>query len=92
MYRETFYVVILVTQCMLVDSGFAKKTLLKTARKAGFKQKASSKRQKYVLPNVGNNVNKYMTSPGRMNLPVTDLDDLSGTYCLTLPYNLQFNQ
>ncbi|XP_054263415.1 myotubularin-related protein 13 [Macrosteles quadrilineatus] len=57
--------------------GFAKKTLLKTARKAGFKQKTSSKRQKYVLPNVSNNVNKYMTSPGRMNLPVGDLDDLS---------------
>ncbi|XP_018572477.1 myotubularin-related protein 13 isoform X2 [Anoplophora glabripennis] len=32
--------------------GFAKKTLLKTARKAGFKQKSSSKRQKYVLPNM----------------------------------------
>lgn len=55
---------------------------MKTARKAGFKQKASSKRQKYVLPNLNvNNSNKYMTSPGRMSLPVTDDfshdDDLS---------------
>lgn len=57
--------------------GFAKKTLLKTARKAGFKQKTSSKRQKYVLPNVSNNTNKYMTSPGRMSLPLADPDDLS---------------
>ncbi|XP_018572476.1 myotubularin-related protein 13 isoform X1 [Anoplophora glabripennis] len=62
--------------------GFAKKTLLKTARKAGFKQKSSSKRQKYVLPNMSmNNSNKYMTSPGRMSLPITDDynhdDDLS---------------
>ncbi|XP_039295345.1 LOW QUALITY PROTEIN: myotubularin-related protein 13 [Nilaparvata lugens] len=56
--------------------GFAKKTLLKTARKAGFKQKAS-KRQKYVLPNVGNSSNKYMTSPGRMSLPLADQDDVS---------------
>ncbi|CAG9832784.1 unnamed protein product [Diabrotica balteata] len=57
--------------------GFAKKTLLKTARKAGFKQKSSSKRQKYVLPNITNG-NKYMTSPGRMSLPLADnynLDD-----------------
>lgn len=53
--------------------GFAKKTLLKTARKAGFKQKSTSKRQKYVLPNISiNNSNKYMTSPGRMSLPITD--------------------
>lgn len=53
--------------------GFAKKTLLKTARKAGFKQKSSSKRQKYVLPNLNiSNGNKYMTSPGRMSLPLTD--------------------
>lgn len=50
--------------------GFAKKTLLKTARKVGVKQKPSSKRQKYVLPNV-NNYSKYMTSPGRMSLPGT---------------------
>ncbi|KAK4886969.1 hypothetical protein RN001_003240 [Aquatica leii] len=59
--------------------GFAKKTLLKTARKAGFKQK--DKRQKYVLPNMNiNNSNKYMTSPGRMSLPPDDFnhdDDLS---------------
>lgn len=53
--------------------GFAKKTLLKTARKAGFKQKPSSKRQKYVLPNISlNSSNKYMTSPGRMSLPLAD--------------------
>lgn len=53
--------------------GFAKKTLLKTARKAGFKQKSTSKRQKYVLPNLSiNSNNKYMTSPGRMSLPITD--------------------
>ncbi|CAG5102004.1 Similar to sbf2: Myotubularin-related protein 13 (Xenopus laevis) [Cotesia congregata] len=58
--------------------GFAKKTLLKTARKAGFKPKQSSKRQKYVLPNMNlNSGNKYMTSPGRMSLPVTDNNDLS---------------
>lgn len=59
--------------------GFAKKTLLKTARKAGFKQK--DKRQKYVLPNMNiNNSNKYLTSPGRMTLPHDDYnhdDDLS---------------
>lgn len=56
--------------------GFAKKTLLKTARKAGFKQKSSSKRQKYVLPNISiNNSNKYMTSPGRMSLPMADYDN-----------------
>ena len=58
--------------------GFAKKTLLKTARKAGFKQKTSSKRQKYVLPNVTNvEYNKYLTSPGRMSVPFADIDNLS---------------
>ncbi|KAI4495975.1 hypothetical protein M0802_008190 [Mischocyttarus mexicanus] len=58
--------------------GFAKKTLLKTARKAGFKPKQSSKRQKYVLPNMNLMTNnKYMTLPGRMSLPVTDNNDLS---------------
>ncbi|XP_011302109.1 myotubularin-related protein 13 isoform X1 [Fopius arisanus] len=66
--------------------GFAKKTLLKTARKAGFKPKQSSKRQKYVLPNMNVNLkinvtntnNKYLTSPGRMSLPVSnDTNDLS---------------
>ncbi|XP_060530285.1 myotubularin-related protein 13 isoform X2 [Cylas formicarius] len=61
--------------------GFAKKTLLKTARKVGVKQKSSSKRQKYVLPNMSiNSSNKYMTSPGRMGLPVNDYgndDDMS---------------
>lgn len=57
--------------------GFAKKTLLKTARKAGFKPKTSSKRQKYVFPNVTNG--KYLTSPGRMSLPVVEFghDDVS---------------
>ncbi|XP_049836392.1 myotubularin-related protein 13 isoform X2 [Schistocerca gregaria] len=54
--------------------GFAKKTLLKTARKAGFKPKASSKRQKYVFPNISNS-SKYLTSPGRMSLPITDAAD-----------------
>ncbi|XP_044003006.1 myotubularin-related protein 13 isoform X2 [Aphidius gifuensis] len=58
--------------------GFAKKTFLKTAIRAGFKPKQSSKRQKYVLPNMNlNNDNKYMTSPGRMSLPITDNTDLS---------------
>ncbi|CAB0038244.1 unnamed protein product [Trichogramma brassicae] len=59
--------------------GFAKKTLLKTARKAGFKPKQSSKRQKYVLPNMNLTTNnKYMTSPGRMSLPITEnSNDLS---------------
>lgn len=61
--------------------GFAKKTLLKTARKAGFKQKQSSKRQKYVLPNVGNSAEyKYKTSPGRMSVPFADVDSLSGNF------------
>ncbi|KAK9497874.1 hypothetical protein O3M35_003784 [Rhynocoris fuscipes] len=50
--------------------GFAKKTLIKTARKAGFKQKTSSKRQKYVLPDITTN-DKYLTSPGRMTLPLS---------------------
>ncbi|XP_048526749.1 myotubularin-related protein 13 isoform X3 [Dendroctonus ponderosae] len=61
--------------------GFAKKTLLKTARKAGLKPKSSSKKQKYVFPNVTiKNTNKYMTSPGRMSLPLEDFgndDDIS---------------
>nr|CAD7393185.1 unnamed protein product [Timema cristinae] len=54
--------------------GFAKKTLLKTARKAGFRPKTSSKRQKYVLPNMSTS-SKYLTSPGRMSLPMTDPGD-----------------
>lgn len=66
---------------MFMYRGFAKKTLLKTARKAGFKQKTSSKRQKYVLPNVGNNADyKYKTSPGRMTVPFADVDSLSGNF------------
>jgi myotubularin-related protein 5/13 len=56
---------------------------MKTARKAGFKQKSSSKRHKYVLPNISNNSinkgNKYLTTPGRMSLPpFNNLDDISG--------------
>ncbi|XP_014253591.1 myotubularin-related protein 13 isoform X2 [Cimex lectularius] len=50
--------------------GFAKKTLMKTARRAGFKQKTSSKRQKYVLQDMTRS-DKYLTSPGRMSLPLT---------------------
>jgi len=79
--------------------GFAKKTLMKTARKAGFKQKSSSKRHKYVLPNISNSsinkANKYMTTPGRMTLPpFNNLDDLSGILDLDefllfyFPFNL----
>nr|CAD7596874.1 unnamed protein product [Timema genevievae] len=59
---------------MVLSRGFAKKTLLKTARKAGFKPKTSSKRQKYVLPNMSTS-SKYLTSPGRMSLPMTDPGD-----------------
>ncbi|XP_037087660.1 myotubularin-related protein 13-like, partial [Pollicipes pollicipes] len=54
--------------------GFAKKTLLRTARKAGLKTKAS-KRQKYVLSVDG----RAMTSPGRMSLaPADSLECLPG--------------
>lgn len=74
--------------------GFAKKTLMKTARKAGFKQKSSSKRHKYVLPNISNSsinkTNKYMTTPGRMTLPpFNNLDDLSGMLVLKLFYSFK---
>lgn len=72
---------------------------MKTARKAGFKQKSSSKRHKYVLPNISNSsinkANKYMTTPGRMTLPpFNNLDDLSGILDLDefllfyFPFNL----
>lgn len=76
------FCIIWLLYCLCIYRGLAKKTLLKTARKAGFKQKASSKRQKYVLPNLNMNItNKYMTSPGRMSLPPSDDyshdDDLS---------------
>ncbi|XP_059480805.1 myotubularin-related protein 13 isoform X3 [Neocloeon triangulifer] len=54
--------------------GFAKKTLLKTARKAGLKSKSTSKKQRYVLPNMGGNNNKYLTSPSRMSLPPNGFD------------------
>jgi hypothetical protein len=59
---------------MFFHRGFAKKTLLKTARKAGLKTKNTSKKQKYVLPNMGGNNNKYLTSPGRMSLPPNGFD------------------
>lgn len=52
--------------------GFAKKTLIKTARKAGFKQKTSSKRQKYVLNMSA--TDKYLTTPGHMTLPLSHDD------------------
>lgn len=71
--------------------GFAKKTLLKTARKAGFKPKQSSKRQKYVLPNMSMiTSNKFMTSPGRMSLPVTDNNDLSHDDDLSGEFKIKF--
>ncbi|CAB3383072.1 Hypothetical predicted protein [Cloeon dipterum] len=54
--------------------GFAKKTLLKTARRAGLKSKNAAKKQKYVLSNAGGNNNKYLTSPGRMSLPPNGFD------------------
>lgn len=72
-------------ELIFFNRGFAKKTLMNTARKAGFKQKNSSKRHKYVLPNMPSNSsvnksNKYMTTPGRMTLPpYNNLDDISGT-------------
>ncbi|XP_065158308.1 myotubularin-related protein 13 isoform X2 [Atheta coriaria] len=73
-------------------TGFAKKTLWKTARKAGFKQKPTSKRQKYVLPNIVVNNSKYLTSPGRMSLPNTDDyghdDDSIGEYESGPPSNI----
>lgn len=80
------------TNIFYIFRGFAKKTLLKTARRAGFKQKASSKRQKYVLPNVANNADyKYMTSPGRMNIPFSDVDNLSGKkFALFMYFYLDF--
>lgn len=72
---------------LCIYRGFAKKTLLKTARKAGFKQKVSSKRQKYVLPNLGLgntfNGSKYLTSPVRnpqANSEDFHDDDLSSKY------------
>ena len=34
----------------LVSRGFAKKTLMKTARKAGLKSKEPPRKQKYILP------------------------------------------
>ncbi|CAL4080471.1 unnamed protein product, partial [Meganyctiphanes norvegica] len=44
--------------------GFAKKTLMKTAKAAGIKGSKGGKRHKYVFMNS----NKSMTSPGRMSL------------------------
>uniref|UniRef100_T1JDW2 Myotubularin-related protein 13 n=1 Tax=Strigamia maritima TaxID=126957 RepID=T1JDW2_STRMM len=51
--------------------GLAKKTLLKTARKAGFKPKSSSRRQKYVLPSVQN---RSMTIPGRLTASPVEVE------------------
>lgn len=48
---------------LLFCRGFAKKTLLKTARKAGLKPKPS-KRQKYVLPSADA---RSLTSPPLMS-------------------------
>lgn len=56
--------------------GFAKKTLLKTARRAGLKPKTSSKRQKYVLPAAGA---RSLTSPplmGSLSADTLSLDEL----------------
>lgn len=52
-------------------SGFAKKTLMKTAKVAGLKPSKGGKRHKYVFPSN----NKSMTSPGRMSLAqMTNID------------------
>nr|XP_045604624.1 myotubularin-related protein 5-like isoform X2 [Procambarus clarkii] len=53
--------------------GFAKKTLLKTAKAAGLKPSKGGKRHKYVFPSN----NKSMTSPGRMSLAQMTNMDLS---------------
>ncbi|XP_042205464.1 myotubularin-related protein 13-like isoform X4 [Homarus americanus] len=53
--------------------GFAKKTLLKTAKAAGLKPNKGGKRHKYVFPSN----NKSMTSPGRMSLAQMANMDLS---------------
>ncbi|BES90651.1 Myotubularin protein [Nesidiocoris tenuis] len=53
--------------------GFAKKTLMKTALRAGFKQKTSAKRQKYVfqdVPALPKDTSNNM--PWRMTLPLTN--------------------
>lgn len=57
--------------------GFAKKTLLKTARKAGLKPKPS-KRQKYVLPSADA---RSLTSPPLMSS--LSADTLSRKYIST---------
>ncbi|XP_045127186.1 myotubularin-related protein 13-like isoform X7 [Portunus trituberculatus] len=53
--------------------GFAKKTLMKTAKAAGLKPSKGGKRHKYVFPNSS----KSMTSPGRMSLAQVPNMDLS---------------
>ncbi|KAK8735253.1 hypothetical protein OTU49_005586 [Cherax quadricarinatus] len=53
--------------------GFAKKTLMKTAKAAGLKPSKGGKRHKYVFPSN----NKSMTSPGRMSLAQMTNMDLS---------------
>ncbi|KAK3881737.1 hypothetical protein Pcinc_013820 [Petrolisthes cinctipes] len=56
--------------------GFAKKTLMKTAKAAGLKPSKGGKRHKYVFPNNNSN-SKAMTSPGRMSLAQMTNMDLS---------------
>ncbi|ROT67182.1 putative myotubularin-related protein 13 [Penaeus vannamei] len=53
--------------------GFAKKTLMKTAKVAGLKSGKGNKRNKYHFPSN----NKSMTSPGRMSLAQMANMDLS---------------
>ncbi|XP_066963738.1 myotubularin-related protein 13 [Macrobrachium rosenbergii] len=60
--------------------GFAKKTLMKTAKAAGLKPSKGGKRHKYVFPSN----NKSMTSPGRMSLAQAANMDLSNE---ELPYD-----
>lgn len=63
---------------MSLDSGFAKKTLMKTAKAAGLKPSKGGKRHKYVFPNNNSSSNsKAMTSPGRMSLAQMTNMDLS---------------
>lgn len=60
-------------------SGFAKKTLMKTAKAAGLKPSKGGKRHKYVFPNNNSSSSnsKAMTSPGRMSLAQMTNMDLS---------------
>lgn len=63
--KTTSFVIITSDVCntRYIRRGFAKKTLLKTARKAGLKPKPS-KRQKYVLPSADA---RSLTSPPLMS-------------------------